>query len=130
MKKQILVVDDEKGICEVLKDILENDGLSVDVCYRGIEAMQFLQEKQYSLVLIDIKLEGKMSGVDLIKEAVKITPKPAIIAVSATPKVHLEELFKKAGLLERVERILEKPSDLRPERFIAHIRQTLSKERE
>ncbi len=130
MKNQILVVDDEKGICEVLKDILESEGLSVDICYKGIDALQLLQEKQYAVVLIDIKLEGKMSGVDLIKEAVKITPKPAILAVSATPKEHLEELFKKAGLLERVDRILEKPSDLRPERFITYIRQTLSKERE
>lgn len=125
----ILIVDDERDVCEALKESLSREGYDVDVCYTGIDALLLLNEKKYDLVLIDIRLEGRISGIDLIKKAVEVSPKPAIVIESATPKKQLEEILKKEGLLERVDRILEKPSDLRLDHFIHFIHQVLSKGR-
>jgi two-component system, OmpR family, response regulator len=129
MNEKILIVDDEKDVCEALKECLSREGYEVEVCYMGADALALLNEKKYDLVLIDIRLEGRISGIDLIKRAVEVSPKPAIVVESATPKKQLEEILKKEGLLERVDRILEKPSDLRLDHFIHFIHQVLSKGR-
>jgi len=129
MNEKILIVDDEKDVCEALKESLNREGYEVEVCYTGVDALALLNEKKYDLVLIDVRLEGRISGIDLIKKAVEITPKPAIVVESATPKKQLEEIFKKEGVLERIDRILEKPSDLRLDHFIHFIHQVLLKEK-
>jgi len=129
MKEKILIVDDEKDVCEALKECLERDGYEAEGCYAGAEALVLLGERKYDLVLIDIRLEGRISGVDLIRRAAELEPKPAIVVESATPKKQLEEILKKEGLLERVDKILEKPSDLRLDYFINFIHLIFSKGR-
>ena len=129
MNEKILIVDDEKDVCEALKENLNREGYEVEVCYTGVAALLLLNEKKYDLVLIDIRLEGRISGIDLIKTAVDLTPKPAVVVESATPKKQLEEILKKEGLLERVDKILEKPSDLRLDHFNHFIQQVLLKGR-
>ena len=129
MSEKILIVDDEKDVCEALRECLNREGYEAEVCYMGADALSLLSENKYDLVLIDIRLEGRISGIDLIKKAVDVTPRPAIVVESATPKKQLEEILKKEGLLDRVDRILEKPSDLRLDHFIHFIHQVLSKVR-
>lgn len=129
MKEKILIVDDEKDVCEALKECLSREDYEIEMCYTGVAALLLLNEKKYDLVLIDIRLEGRISGLDLIKTAADISPKPAIVVESATPKKELEEILKKKGLFETVDRILEKPSDLHLDHFIHFIHQVLSKGR-
>lgn len=125
--KNILIVDDEKDVCEALKESLSREGYSIDVCYTGVDAILLFSQNRYDLALIDIKLEGRMSGIDLIKRIVEIAPIPTIVVESATPKKQLEEILRKEGLLERVDKILEKPSDLRLDYFIHFVQQIISK---
>ena len=129
MSKKILVVDDEKDVCEALKECLDRDGYEAEVCSSGAEALVLLGERKYDLVLVDMRLEGRISGVDLIRRAAELEPKPTIVVESATPKKQLEEMLKKEGLLDRVDRILEKPSDLRLDHFIYFIHQIFAKGR-
>lgn len=125
--RKFLIVDDEKDVCEALKENLSCEDCETDVCHLGADAISLLKEKKYDLVLVDIKLEGRISGIDLIKKAVEVIPKPTIVVESATPKKQLEQILKKEGLLEHVTKILEKPSDLRLEHFSRFINQALSK---
>ena len=56
MGTKILVVDDDRNICELLKLYLENDGYTVFVANDGQEAVEMFQSKAPELVLLDIML--------------------------------------------------------------------------
>lgn len=60
MDERILVVDDERDICEILEFNLSNEGYVVDVAYSAEEALKKLTA-DYSLVLLDVMMGG-MSG--------------------------------------------------------------------
>lgn len=126
MEIKTLIVDDEKDVCEALKECLSREGHEVEVCHTGAKAMMLIETNAYDLVLIDIRLEGRISGIELLKHSVALSHKPIIVVESATPKKQLEEILKKEGILERVAKILEKPSDLRLDHFIQFIHQVLS----
>ena len=58
--RKILIVDDEKDLCEILQFNLESEGFDIDVAYSGEEALkQNLEE--YDLILLDVMMGG-MSG--------------------------------------------------------------------
>ncbi|MBQ7941300.1 MAG: response regulator transcription factor [Muribaculaceae bacterium] len=59
-RQTVLVVDDERTLCDVLKLNLELDGYCVDVAYSAEEALKMPLYK-YSLILLDVMME-EMSG--------------------------------------------------------------------
>jgi DNA-binding response OmpR family regulator len=60
MKEKILVVDDERDICEILQFNLINEGYLVDTANSAEEALEILSP-EYSLILLDVMMGG-MSG--------------------------------------------------------------------
>ncbi|MBW7953014.1 MAG: response regulator, partial [Chitinophagaceae bacterium] len=52
----ILVIDDEKSIRNVLKDILTNEGYKVDEAADGEEGFKKFSETDFDAVLCDIKM--------------------------------------------------------------------------
>lgn len=61
--QKILVVDDERTLCDVLKLNLELEGYKVDVTYSAEEA-QRMPLSSYSLILLDVMME-EMTGIEL-----------------------------------------------------------------
>lgn len=78
MGTKILVVDDDRNICELLKLYLENDGYSVFVANDGQEAVEMFQSKAPELVLLDIMLP-KMDGWQVCREIRKTSNTPIIM---------------------------------------------------
>ena len=72
-KKKILIVDDEEIMRGFLCDLLEDSGYEVDQSRSGEEALEFIKQKKYDLVITDIKMQGK-DGYDVLKEVKKIYP--------------------------------------------------------
>lgn len=60
---KILVVDDEKDLCEILQFNLESEGFHIEVAYSGEEALTKSLE-QFDLLLLDVMMGG-MSGFKL-----------------------------------------------------------------
>lgn len=60
MKIKILLVDDEEGIRDVLKDYLESEfeGIEVDTAENADEAKNMFDEKMYHFILLDIVMPG------------------------------------------------------------------------
>lgn len=61
-KLKILIVDDEKELCEMLSDLLSLKGAICSVAYNGEEALKILSGNQFDLVITDLKmpiLDGK-----------------------------------------------------------------------
>ena len=78
MSTKILVVDDDKNICELLKLYLENDGYTVYVANDGQAAVSTFQAKSPELVLLDIMLP-KMDGWQVCREIRKVSSVPIIM---------------------------------------------------
>lgn len=57
---KILIVDDEKDLCEILQFNLESEGFDTDVAHSGEEALTKPLE-EYNLILLDVMMEG-LSG--------------------------------------------------------------------
>lgn len=69
MREKILVVDDEKDICNILQFNLENEGFEVEVAYSAEEALKKLSDS-HSLVILDVMMEG-MSGFKMAEKVRK-----------------------------------------------------------
>lgn len=63
---KILVVDDEKDLCEILKFNLESEGYSVDTANSGEEALT-MNISKYNLLMLDVMME-EISGFALAKK--------------------------------------------------------------
>ncbi len=66
MKKQILIIDDEKNLCKLLKMNLESSReFTVTTAYTGEEGLELVKEKKFDLVITDFKLPG-ISGQEVV----------------------------------------------------------------
>ena len=66
-QKDILIVDDDELVCHSLRELLGMEGYEVDSTLDGLEALQKLQETQYSLIISDIRMPT-LDGIELLKE--------------------------------------------------------------
>ncbi|WP_022666739.1 response regulator [Desulfospira joergensenii] len=117
----ILVVDDELIVRDSLKEWLADEGFSVDMAESGEKALGMLGEKEFHLMLTDIKMPG-MDGVELLKEARGLYPDLTIVMMTAYATVETAVSAMKQGALD----YLLKPFD--PQTFtprILEIYQTL-----
>ena len=55
----LLVIEDERALCETIVRSLRRLAYSVDYCYDGEKALALLGVERYDLVLLDLNLPGK-----------------------------------------------------------------------
>ncbi len=78
MGTKILVVDDESGICDLLKIYFEKEGYEVKSANDGVEGLSFFKTYEPDLVLLDIMLPKK-DGWQVCREIREISSKPVIM---------------------------------------------------
>lgn len=66
-KDKLLVVDDDRDTCLMLKEGLEKSGYEVDVFNDPLEALSHFKVGKYDLALLDVRLPKK-SGFELYRE--------------------------------------------------------------
>ena len=93
---KILIVEDEKGIADFLKQGLEEEGYFIEVALNGIDGLKLAVSKDFDLILLDWMMP-KMSGLDVCK-AIRIENKKVPI-LFLTAKDTLQETIEglKAG---------------------------------
>ena len=64
---RLLIVEDEKQICDTVAKSLYAVGYEVDTCYDGGEALEYILTENYDLVVLDLNLPG-MDGMEILKE--------------------------------------------------------------
>lgn len=92
MNIQILVVEDDKNICNAVKAFLAEAGYIVDVCFDGDEALEQFHNKAYHLVILDIMLPGT-NGKELLREFRKISNAPVLMMTALTDDRHQIDAF-------------------------------------
>ncbi|MBE7049122.1 MAG: response regulator transcription factor [Ruminococcaceae bacterium] len=76
--QQVLVVDDDKNICELIRLYLEKEGFTVTLAYNGQSALTLFKENTPSVVLLDVMLP-KMDGFQVCREIRRISNIPIIM---------------------------------------------------
>ncbi|MDH5576598.1 MAG: response regulator, partial [Nitrospirota bacterium] len=75
----ILVVDDDPQVCDLLQQILENEGHAVYGALNGLEGISLYRRHRPELVLLDILMPEK-EGLETIRDLRKEFPNVMIIA--------------------------------------------------
>ena len=52
---RLLIVEDEKQICDAVAKSLYDAGYEVDTCYDGEEALEYILTENYDLIVLDLK---------------------------------------------------------------------------
>lgn len=95
MKKSILICDDEEGIRESLKLILEKDHDLV-FAESGDEAINKMKASPTDLVILDIKMPKK-DGLETLKELKKINPSSKIIIATGYKSIDVAQEAMRLG---------------------------------
>ena len=74
----ILIVDDEKKICEFIKAFLDNEGYYTDVAYDGNSAIDKINSKKYDLIILD-RMIPNISGEEICEYIRKKSEVPIIM---------------------------------------------------
>ncbi len=83
---RLLVVEDERGIANFMRDGLREEGFAVDVATNGKEGLHLALSNDYDIILLDWMLPG-MSGIDLCREVRKSNGAVPIIFLTAKDTV-------------------------------------------
>ena len=73
----ILVVDNEPGLCNVLKKALGREGYQVLTASTGRRALTLLKKGKIDLLLLDLKMPG-LGGLDILRELRKGSSKKVV----------------------------------------------------
>jgi CheY-like chemotaxis protein len=107
----VLVLDDEPIVGKRLKPALEKSGFVVECFERPAEALARLQEKEFDIVVTDLRMEG-MDGIQILEHVMAHCKRTRVILITgyATVEVAREALVK--GAFDFISKPF-KPSDLR-----------------
>jgi len=116
----ILVIDDERAIRNVLKDILGNEGYKTDEAADGEEGLKKFLAGSFDVVLCDIKMP-KMDGLEFLMKASESNPDTPIIMISGHGNIETAVEAVKKGAFDYI----AKPPDLN--RLLITIRNAMDK---
>lgn len=83
---RILIAEDEKDLNVVLKKRLEEESYSVDACFEGQEALDYIACTEYDVILLDIMMPKK-SGLEVLRTLRRNDRKTPVILLTAKDSV-------------------------------------------
>ena len=104
---RLLIVEDEKQICDMVAKSLYHAGYEVDTCYDGGEALEYILSENYDLIVLDLNLPG-MDGMEILKELRKENDETKVLILSARGQI----VDKVEGLDAGANDYMEKPFHL------------------
>jgi DNA-binding NtrC family response regulator len=112
MSERILVVDDELDMLMLLRMIIEdNSDYAVETTNNPSEGLRMLTEKDYDLVISDLKMPG-MDGMELFDELKEIKPGVPVIIITAYGSLETADEAMKKGVSDFITKPFRKDSIL------------------
>jgi DNA-binding response OmpR family regulator len=105
-KKKILLVDDDRELCDEMAEMLRYEGYFVDNTTDPLEGKSLIDKNRYDIIILDYKMPA-VTGFELIKQIKENVPKTAIFLISGRP--HIVELVEREGLSKAITGIISKP---------------------
>ena len=119
MSHRVLIVDDEAGIRQALKQVLEYEDLQVRVAASGGEAITMYSEFRPQLVFLDVKMAG-LDGLETLTRLRSLDPRAQIVMISGHGTIATAVEATQRGAFD----FLEKPLDT--DRLLLTVRNALA----
>jgi two-component system nitrogen regulation response regulator NtrX len=119
MSQRVLIVDDEAGIRQALKQVLEYESLEVRVAASGGEAITLYSEFRPHLVFLDVKMAG-LDGLETLTRLRDLDPRAQIVMISGHGTIATAVEATQRGAFD----FLEKPLDT--DRLLLTVRNALA----
>ncbi|HTQ66214.1 MAG TPA: sigma-54 dependent transcriptional regulator [Puia sp.] len=116
----ILIIDDEKAIRKTLSEILSYEGYKLDEAGDGEEGLKKFREKEYDVILCDIKMP-KIDGIEFLEKVKELNTDIPIIMISGHGTIETAVEAVKKGAYDYI----SKPPDLN--RLLITIRNAMDK---
>ena len=113
----VLVVEDERGIADILIAYLQRDGLRTAQAFDGLVALRMFRELRPDIMLLDIHLPG-MDGVDVLKTVRAESDAPVVMVTARA-----DDVDKLLGLRMGADDYIVKP--FMPAEVVARVRAVL-----
>lgn len=122
--QKVLIVEDEKAISGVLHSILSDEltDYEVLVAEDGLEAYKLIEKDDFALVISDIKMP-KLSGTELLKQALLIKPETTFVMISGHADIDTAVNSLRDGAYD----FISKPIDIN--RLITSVRNGLDRKK-
>ncbi|MEK7813200.1 MAG: sigma-54 dependent transcriptional regulator [Candidatus Desantisbacteria bacterium] len=78
---KILLVDDEKKILLLFKQLLQDEGYDVETAEDGFKAIEAIKKNVFDLVITDMRMSGK-DGISVLKEIKSLSPRTEVILMT------------------------------------------------
>src|ERR1700685_2471353 len=101
----ILIVDDESGIRESLRGILEDEGYKTDVSPSGEDCLELLRKTSFDLILLDVWLPG-IDGLEVLERIREMDDPPEVIMISGHGTIETAVRATKLGAYDFAEKPL------------------------
>ena len=82
----ILIVEDERALCDTIVRSLRRLAYSVDFCYNGNKALELIEVERYDLILLDLNLPGT-DGMTVLRTLRKTDHETRVLILSARSEV-------------------------------------------
>lgn len=105
---KVLIVDNDKDMCQVASDILKEEGVKANVAYNGEAALKKIKQQRHDVMVLDYKLSG-ISGLTVLEKARQIRPAIRIIMISAYGTSSTKLRAKELGAYD----FLDKPFNIK-----------------
>ncbi|MBA3804831.1 MAG: sigma-54-dependent Fis family transcriptional regulator [Acidobacteria bacterium] len=105
MSESILIVDDERGIRDTLRGVLEDEGFTADAVATGEECLKALERRAYGCVLLDVWLPG-MDGLETLKQMRASGVDAAVVIISGHGNIETAVRATKLGAFDFIEKPL------------------------
>ena len=83
---RILIVEDEKNLCDMIGKSLHSAGYEVDLCYDGEDALEMICAEKYDLIVLDLNLPG-VDGMEILRELRKENEETKVLILSARSQI-------------------------------------------
>ena len=108
--RRMLVVDDERVVCECLRDFFAAHGFGVTTAFSGEEALEQLGGQAYDVVLLDVLLPG-IHGLEVLRQVRRQYPQTKVVMMTALDDEHVRQQARQIG----AHAFIGKPFDLSDE---------------
>ncbi|HZC68029.1 MAG TPA: response regulator [Nitrospirales bacterium] len=95
----ILVIDDERLLCDLLQNSLREHGHEVFTAYNGHEGVASFRQRRPRFTLLDLNLPD-INGLEVLKEIRQIDPQSAVIILTGCATDQLEEQARDLGITD------------------------------
>ena len=106
MANSVLIVDDERGIRETLRGVLEDEGFEVEAAATGEACLNAAREQKFACILLDIWLGDGIDGLETLQKLREEGSDAAVVMISGHGNIETAVRSTKLGAFDFIEKPL------------------------